>query len=282
MTPRPRFSLTLALCAAALMWGTPSALQAQGLDAQMLLEVAAARADAGGEAASDSVTTLLTRIETEHPDTDLGLQVTLMRARGMGDMEILAALRSMTQPETPTPPTPPAPAPSAPAPVGNVAPPAPAPTIAIQAATEADEQALGLTREDRREIQGRLTSLGYNTRGVDGVFGPGSRGAITQWQQAMGIAGTGFLNRQQFTLLREETSESYPDWVEDQQARAARAPSSRTPAGFRHPRRTTQQMFNDARACGANVVLLTIVIPQGRTGSVVACMQRRGYTPYYR
>ena len=41
------------------------------------------------------------------------------------------------------------------------------------------EEALGLNRSARREIQSNLTLLNYNTRGVDGIFGRGTRGAIT-------------------------------------------------------------------------------------------------------
>lgn len=44
--------------------------------------------------------------------------------------------------------------------------------------TEQAESALGLRREDRRQVQRRLTLLGFDTRGVDGLFGPGSRRAI--------------------------------------------------------------------------------------------------------
>jgi hypothetical protein len=62
---------------------------------------------------------------------------------------------------------------------------------------EAAEAALNLTRDARRQIQRDLTLLGHNTRGIDGIFGAGTRGAITGWQQANGIApATGFLTRE--------------------------------------------------------------------------------------
>ncbi|MCU0908086.1 MAG: peptidoglycan-binding protein [Rhodobacteraceae bacterium] len=59
---------------------------------------------------------------------------------------------------------------------------------------ETAEAALALSRDARRAIQRDLSLLGHNTRGIDGIFGPGTRAAITQWQQANGIVpATGFL-----------------------------------------------------------------------------------------
>lgn len=63
------------------------------------------------------------------------------------------------------------------------------------------EEALELSRDDRRAIQEDLTVLGYNTRGVDGIFGPGSRGAITNWQQQNGYPQTSYLTRDQINRL---------------------------------------------------------------------------------
>lgn len=63
------------------------------------------------------------------------------------------------------------------------------------------EDALALTRNDRRAVQSQLTLLNYNTRGVDGIFGPGSRGAITNWQQSNGFPQTSYLSREQINLL---------------------------------------------------------------------------------
>ena len=66
---------------------------------------------------------------------------------------------------------------------------------------EQREQELNLTRAERREIQENLVALGYNTRGVDGVFGRGSRSAIAAWQQAEEFTASGFLSRGQIDLL---------------------------------------------------------------------------------
>jgi len=50
-------------------------------------------------------------------------------------------------------------------------------------------------------VQSNLTLLNYNTRGVDGIFGRGSRGAITNWQQSNGFPQTSYLTQDQVSLL---------------------------------------------------------------------------------
>ncbi len=59
------------------------------------------------------------------------------------------------------------------------------------------ETALGLTRTQRREIQGNLTLIGFDTNGVDGIFGRGSRAAIERWQRSVGDDATGYLTAAQ-------------------------------------------------------------------------------------
>ncbi len=66
---------------------------------------------------------------------------------------------------------------------------------------ERDEQALDLNREQRREIQRDLSLLDFNTRGIDGIFGRGTRAAISAWQKVNGFDETGFLSRDQITRL---------------------------------------------------------------------------------
>lgn len=65
----------------------------------------------------------------------------------------------------------------------------------------AEEEALGLDREARRSIQRDLSLLGYDPRGIDGIFGPGSRAAITDWQRANGFEPTGYLDAAQMDAL---------------------------------------------------------------------------------
>lgn len=89
-------------------------------------------------------------------------------------------------------------------------------------ATEADEDALSLSRFERMQIQADLTNLGFNTRGVDGVFGAGTRGAIENWQrQADGVNVTGRLNRAQVGMLRLEANNAGFAALRDEPARSS-------------------------------------------------------------
>ncbi|MEZ5882594.1 MAG: peptidoglycan-binding domain-containing protein [Paracoccaceae bacterium] len=68
-------------------------------------------------------------------------------------------------------------------------------------AAKSAEDALNLSRDQRREIQQNLTVLDFDPRGVDGIFGPGSRAAIARWQAAEGFEANGFVTREQITRL---------------------------------------------------------------------------------
>jgi Protein kinase domain len=69
---------------------------------------------------------------------------------------------------------------------------------------EAAENVLRLSQPDRQRIQLALTSLGFDTRGNDGVLGPRSREMIAGWQKARNQAPTGYLTgAQNQALLRE-------------------------------------------------------------------------------
>ena len=76
------------------------------------------------------------------------------------------------------------------------------PTLKEQAETA--ERDLRLEPADRRRLQVALTSLGFDTRGDDGVFGPRSREMIANWQKARNQPATGFVTKaQQQALLQE-------------------------------------------------------------------------------
>ena len=73
-----------------------------------------------------------------------------------------------------------------------------------EARAERAEQALDLSRNARRDIQRDLTLLNYNTRGIDGIFGRGTRGAIRAWQRDQRLTETGYLDRDQITELDDQ------------------------------------------------------------------------------
>ncbi len=49
----------------------------------------------------------------------------------------------------------------------------------------------GLTLEDRKELQRRLTTAGYDTQGADGVIGNNTKTSISAYQRANGLPATG-------------------------------------------------------------------------------------------
>jgi len=69
-----------------------------------------------------------------------------------------------------------------------------------------EERLLGLTSDERREIQRRLTLLGYNTRGIDGSFGRNTRRALASWQRDEGLRASGYVTADQLRELRFQTA----------------------------------------------------------------------------
>jgi len=70
-----------------------------------------------------------------------------------------------------------------------------------------------LDREQRHEIQGRLSALGYDTLGTDGAFGPRTRDAIASWQQDNGAPVSGYLSEDQIDAIRVASAASYATWL---------------------------------------------------------------------
>ncbi|MCE8539344.1 lytic murein transglycosylase [Ruegeria pomeroyi] len=61
----------------------------------------------------------------------------------------------------------------------------------------------GLTLEERKELQTRLTAAGYDTGGADGVIGSKSTAAISDYQRARGLAVTGTPSVELLRMLRQ-------------------------------------------------------------------------------
>ncbi len=65
---------------------------------------------------------------------------------------------------------------------------------ALPPAGQAAEDALGLDRAVRRQVQEALREEGHDPGPADGMFGTGTREAIRRWQMARGVDATGFLS----------------------------------------------------------------------------------------
>jgi class 3 adenylate cyclase/peptidoglycan hydrolase-like protein with peptidoglycan-binding domain len=93
--------------------------------------------------------------------------------------------------------------------------------------TEAEEMRLRLGPPDRQRLQVALTSLGFDTRGDDGVFGPRSREMIARWQTARHQPATGFMTRAQQQALLKEAEATLASY--DEQRKAAEEPKGGAP-----------------------------------------------------
>ncbi|MEM0948145.1 MAG: peptidoglycan-binding protein [Pseudomonadota bacterium] len=80
--------------------------------------------------------------------------------------------------------------------------PEPEPTDETPAQARAAERLL--SRDDREEIQRALQTLGFYQSGIDGAFGPGTRRAMADWQEAFGYEPTGILTTAQRGALLGE------------------------------------------------------------------------------
>ena len=70
-------------------------------------------------------------------------------------------------------------------------------------ATQTTEDQIGLDKGQRRDVQRRLTGLGFDTK-VTGKFDEQTRAVITRWQAARGYPKSGYLNTLQHKALQAE------------------------------------------------------------------------------
>ena len=78
------------------------------------------------------------------------------------------------------------------------------PAAFAQEATQETEDQIGLDKGKRREVQRRLTGLGFDTK-VSGRFDESTRAIIIRWQAARGYPKTGFLDTAQYRALLTES-----------------------------------------------------------------------------
>lgn len=86
---------------------------------------------------------------------------------------------------------------------------------------KANEDALGLTRDQRREVQRNLSLLEHDPKGIDGIFGPATRRAITSWQTANGVEPSGFLTRETVARIDAQAARRAAELEAEAEARRA-------------------------------------------------------------
>lgn len=98
--------------------------------------------------------------------------------------------------------------------------------------TEATENAIGLDRQGRIDLQLRIEALGNELGSVDGDIGAKTRQAIGDWQEENGLPPTTFLTREQLAFLEIQT---------DPMMEAVRAKHAADQAGVDKPKKQAVQ-----------------------------------------
>ena len=115
---------------------------------------------------------------------------------------------------------------------------------AAQKLAETTEAALKFTPADRQRIQVALTSLGFDTLGNDGIFGPRSREMILNWQRARSQPATGYLTAAQQQSLLGEAAPAVAKYDEERKkaeaAAKARAAANPAPTVTQAPATSTR------------------------------------------
>ena len=96
------------------------------------------------------------------------------------------------------------------------------PATPTDEATQETEDRIGLDKRKRRDVQRRLTRLGFDTR-ASGRFDQKTRAVITRWQAARDYPATGFLNTPQHQALLSESASTAQASVNDRPARRGSA-----------------------------------------------------------
>ena len=100
-------------------------------------------------------------------------------------------------------------------------------------ADQTTEDRIGLDKGQRRDVQRRLTGLGFDTK-VTGKFDETTRAVITRWQAARGYPKSGYLNKLQHQALLTEivaTTQSASSADEDRPRRKRSAGGGRRHGG---------------------------------------------------
>jgi peptidoglycan hydrolase-like protein with peptidoglycan-binding domain len=110
------------------------------------------------------------------------------------------------------------------------------PAVVADEATQETEDQIGLNKGKRRDVQRRLTRLGFDTK-VNGRFDKSTRAVITRWQAARGYPKTGFLNvLQHQALLTDSVSATRASFSSSDKSDDDRPARRRGGGGVHHHR----------------------------------------------
>jgi len=100
------------------------------------------------------------------------------------------------------------------------------PATFTENSSQTTEDQIGLDKGQRRDVQRRLTGLGFDTK-ITGNFDEATRSVITRWQVARGYPKSGYLNKLQHkALLTEIVSATTSAGSSDEERPAKRRASS--------------------------------------------------------
>lgn len=115
-------------------------------------------------------------------------------------------------------------------------------------ATQVTEDQIGLDKNKRRDVQRRLTALGFDTKQT-GVFNDETRSVLKRWQTARGYPSSGYLNKNQHKALLAEIVAA-PTTASDTSQKPARRASAPPPSNAPAP----QHRSSPGDAAGAAFV----------------------------
>ncbi|MBH5387227.1 caspase family protein [Bradyrhizobium diversitatis] len=115
-------------------------------------------------------------------------------------------------------------------------------------ATQVTEDQIGLDKNKRRDVQRRLTALGFDTKQT-GVFNDETRSVLKRWQTARGYPSSGYLNKNQHKALLAEIVAA-PAAASDTSQKPARRASAPPPSSAPAP----QHRSSPGDAAGAAFV----------------------------
>ena len=109
-------------------------------------------------------------------------------------------------------------------------------------ANQTTEDQIGLDKGQRRDVQRRLTGLGFDTK-VTGQFDPSTRSVITRWQAARGYPKSGYLNKLQHKALLTEIVAAAPTASSDEERPKRRTTSQQAQPQVQHQAPPPQRQY---------------------------------------